>query len=97
MIQTAYTLVGSVIALIAMTSMISVLTYYNLSPTIVEIPYAASAAAPYVYQSNFTARKLGVLNTPYWVVDPQLISGTCYIEDGMLKIESNNRYQVGSE
>jgi hypothetical protein len=49
----------------------------------------------YTYTSQFSQGELGVLNRSYWVVDPQLISGTYYIQDGMLKIESNNRFQVG--
>jgi hypothetical protein len=88
-------LVGINMALIAMVSMISALTYYTLSPASVEMPYPVSADASYVYESKFPQGELGVLNASYWVVDPQLISGIHYIENGLLKIESNNRYQVG--
>jgi hypothetical protein len=54
-----------------------------------------SAQGAYTYESRFSQGELGVINRSYWVPDPQLISGAYYIEDGMLKIESNNRFQVG--
>lgn len=95
MSPTARMLVSVNVALIAIASMISGLLYYSLSPPFVEMPYTVTAGKPYVYESNFAAGQLGVLNTSYWIVDPQLISGTFCIENGMLKIESNNRYQVG--
>jgi hypothetical protein len=88
-------LVGINMALIAMVSMISALTYYTLSPASVEMVNPVSTGTSYVYESRFLQSVLGVLNESYWVVDPQLISGTHYLEKGMLKIESNNRYQVG--
>jgi hypothetical protein len=87
--------VGINVALIAMISMISALTYDTLSPVSVEIVDGISTGTSYVYESRFPQGELGVLNASYWVVDPQLISGTHYIENGMLKIESNDRYQVG--
>jgi len=93
--STVRMLVGINMALIAMVSMISALTYYTLSPASVKIVDAVSTGTSYVYESGFPQGELGVLNASYWVVDPQLISGTHYIENGMLKIESNNRYQVG--
>jgi hypothetical protein len=88
-------LVGVNMALIAMVSMISALTYYTLSPASVKIVDAVSTGTSYVCDSRFPQGELGVLNASYWVGDPQLISGTHYIENGMLKIESNSRYQVG--
>jgi hypothetical protein len=68
-------------------------SYFTREP--VEAAYAATFETTYTYESRFSLGEPGVLNTSYWVVDPQLISGTHYIENGMLKIESNNRYQVG--
>lgn len=58
-------------------------------------PYKVTAETAFTYESDFPQGNLGVLNASYWVVDPELISGTSYIENGMLKIGSNNRYQVG--
>lgn len=95
MAPTVRMLVGINLVLIAMVSMISALTYYTLSPASVKIVDAIPTGTSYVYQSGFQQGEMGVLNASYWVVDPQLISGTHYIENGMLKIESDNRYQMG--
>lgn len=88
-------LAGMNVALVAMVSIIGVMTHYALSPASVGLPNTVSADSSYVYESRFLQGELGVLNTSYWVVDPQLISGSLYIENGMLKIESNDRYQIG--
>jgi len=68
---------------------------YSFNHPTVEASCAFSAEDPYTYDSQFPEGELGVLNTSYWVADPELISGAFNIENGMLKIESNNRYQVG--
>lgn len=57
--------------------------------------YAGSAETPYTYEFDFHQEELGVLNRSYWVAKPQLFSGAHYVENGMLKIESDNCYQVG--
>lgn len=88
--------IGLNMAIVTLVAMISTMTYYSLSLPFVEIPYTVSgSSARYVYESDFAAGELGALNTSYWVVDPLLVSGTHYIENGMLKIESNSRYQIG--
>ena len=69
--------------------------YFSYVPVSAETLYISSAETSYIYESRFSVGELGVLDISYWVVDPQLISGAHYIEDGMLKIESDNRYQVG--
>jgi hypothetical protein len=88
------TRVALIITTIAVTSLVSY-CFYNLQvPVSVGMPYIVSVGTPFTYESEFPQEKLGVLNTSNWVADPQLISGTHYIESGMLKIVSNSRYQV---
>lgn len=91
----AIRLLGINAAFILTVSMMIALTYWSLSPASVSMPYTVSVGTQYVYESRFSLGELGVLNTSYWVVDPQLISGSDYLENGMLKIVSNNRYQIG--
>ena len=94
-VPVAIRLLGISVASIIIVSMMSALTYWSLSPASVELPYTITSSEPYVYESNFTAGELGVLNESYWVGSPELISGSFYIENGLLKIVSNNRYQIG--
>jgi hypothetical protein len=68
---------------------------YSYSLTHPPVETSLMTNDPYMYESKFSEGEVGVLNRSYWVVDPELISGAYYIENGMLKIESNNRLQVG--
>ena len=68
---------------------------FSFTHSPIEASYASSSDDPYVYQSEFSKGELGVLNTSYWLAGPQLVSGSFSIENGMLKIVSNDRYQVG--
>jgi hypothetical protein len=54
-----------------------------------------SSSASYVYESHFDQGQIGVLAESYWVGQPELILGNYSFENGMLKLFSGNRFQVG--
>lgn len=93
------TLLGMKIAVIGATILVMpaiMYCYYTAhAPVPVDIPYTISQEPPYIYESRFPQGELGVLDASYFISDPLSSSGTYCLENGMLKIVSNNRYQVG--
>jgi len=69
--------------------------YFTYVPVSAEAQYTGAAGAHFTYKSDFSLGELGVLDKAYWVVSPHLISGFHRIEDGVLRVESDSRYQVG--
>jgi hypothetical protein len=48
----------------------------------------------YFYQSHFNQGTTGDLHESYWVASPELVSGSYVIENGMLKLTSNDAFKL---